>query len=178
MSERGSDPETYLSQIDQQLRSIQGELQAGRARQAESARGGRTGPLATILGRSNPSAPRRAPAARATPDQAEAADHGALPDPISPSGLVQQVRTMADLQTKLIAAIEDLLEAYEEAGTIALGGEVTLSVGPFADTGALRAFERALAELPGVHRVVVRGYEGEDRAIIDVDLESPPDATP
>ncbi len=48
---------------------------------------------------------------------------------------------------------------------------VTLSAGPFASIEALREFEAALSHLRGVREVVVRGYEGADRAIIDVRLD-------
>ena len=48
---------------------------------------------------------------------------------------------------------------------------VTLSAGPFASIEALREFEAALSHLRGVREVVVRGYEGTDRAIIDVRLD-------
>jgi hypothetical protein len=163
MAERGSDPEAYLTEIDRRLRAIQGELEPGRARAAEPApRRGRSGPLAAILRRSEPSE-RSEPSAAADP----------RPPLESSGGVVQQVRAMAELQGKLIAAIEDLLEVCERPAA-ASADEVTLSAGPFADTGSLRAFERALAELPGVLRVTVRGYEGTDRAIIDVELEPPP----
>jgi hypothetical protein len=51
--------------------------------------------------------------------------------------------------------------------------EFTVSAGPFASTGALRAFEQTLSAIPGVREVTVRGYEGEDRAIVDVLLAEP-----
>jgi len=47
---------------------------------------------------------------------------------------------------------------------------VTLNAGPFASIEALREFEAALSHLRGVREVTVRGYEGTDRAIIDVRL--------
>jgi hypothetical protein len=49
--------------------------------------------------------------------------------------------------------------------------DATLTVGPFADLEAVHAFERRLADLPGVRDAAVRGFEGTDRAIIDVQLE-------
>jgi hypothetical protein len=54
---------------------------------------------------------------------------------------------------------------------------LTLSAGPFPDTGAVHEFERALARLPGVRDVGVRGYDGPDRAILEVELErgAPPE---
>jgi hypothetical protein len=47
---------------------------------------------------------------------------------------------------------------------------VTLLAGPFPSIEALREFEAALSHLRGVRDVTVRGYEGTDRAIIDVRL--------
>jgi hypothetical protein len=47
---------------------------------------------------------------------------------------------------------------------------VALSAGPFAGTTALREFEQALAELPGVETVELRGYEADNRAIFDIQL--------
>jgi hypothetical protein len=52
---------------------------------------------------------------------------------------------------------------------------VTLAAGPFSSTAALHAFERELARIPGVREVTVRGYDGPDRAIVEVRLEG---ATP
>jgi hypothetical protein len=49
--------------------------------------------------------------------------------------------------------------------------DVTVAAGPFASLDALRAFELAVSRLPGVRDVAVRGYEGADRAIIEVRLE-------
>ncbi len=46
--------------------------------------------------------------------------------------------------------------------------DVTISAGPFTTVSAVREFERELAALPGVADVALRGYEGTDRAIIDV----------
>jgi hypothetical protein len=47
---------------------------------------------------------------------------------------------------------------------------VPVVAGPFASIEALREFEVALSHLRGVREVTVRGYEGTDRAIIDVRL--------
>ena len=51
--------------------------------------------------------------------------------------------------------------------------EFSVSAGPFGSTEALRAFERALERIPEVREVEVRGYEGGDRAIVDVHLFEP-----
>ncbi len=50
---------------------------------------------------------------------------------------------------------------------------VTLSAAPFASLEALHEFEQAVSRLPGVREVAVRGYEGTDRAIIEVRLDRP-----
>lgn len=49
---------------------------------------------------------------------------------------------------------------------------ITVSAGPFANLDAVRGFERALRSLPGVEGAEVRGYEGGDRALVDVHLSS------
>lgn len=50
--------------------------------------------------------------------------------------------------------------------------EVELDAGPFSDLASLNAFEQALASLPNVGEVYVRGLEG-GRATIDVGLRAP-----
>jgi hypothetical protein len=91
----------------------------------------------------------------------------------------------AEMHAKLVSAMRDLLDAYgwtlhqlpvaadpERAGD---PPPVVMSVGPFASTAAVRAFEQELLRLPGVREVTLRGYEGENRAMFDVQL-SPPNA--
>jgi hypothetical protein len=51
-------------------------------------------------------------------------------------------------------------------------GAVTVDAGPFTDIGELSAFEQALARVPGVRDVYVRGFQGQ-RAIVDVDFGTP-----
>jgi hypothetical protein len=167
MSERGSDPDSYLSEIDRRLQSIQGELQPGRARPNQPPRRrGRGGPLAAILGRAD--RPRSEPGAPAPEPASEPSDERAPGS--APSTLEQEVHAIGELQERLIDAIEGLVEAYE--APIGDLGAVTLKAGPFADTGALRVFTERLAALPGVEKVTVTGFEGADRAIVDVELDS------
>jgi hypothetical protein len=88
-----------------------------------------------------------------------------------------------DTHAKLLSAMRDLLDAYgwtlqqlPVAADLQRAGEpapVTLSVGPFADTSAVHAFEHELLRIPGVSEVVLRGYEGENRAMFDVQLSEP-----
>jgi hypothetical protein len=47
---------------------------------------------------------------------------------------------------------------------------IGVRAGPFATTAALRSFRAALEALPGVRAVELRGFEGADRAILDVHL--------
>ncbi len=87
-----------------------------------------------------------------------------------------RVDVLAELQSSLLTATRDLLDGYERASFTASeqrANRVTISAGPFAGTDSLRAFEQELSALPGVHGVDVRGYEGSDRAIIEVELEGP-----
>ena len=94
-----------------------------------------------------------------------------MPDP----ALGQQIRTLTELSERLLASMRALLDGYERilAPKARPGAEpagATLSAGPFASIEALHEFEEALSRVPGVRDVAVRGYEGTDRAIIDVRL--------
>jgi hypothetical protein len=62
------------------------------------------------------------------------------------------------------------LAAAESPATPPPADELTISAGPFTTTGEVRAFLRMLLELPSVYEASVKGYEGDDRAIIDVRL--------
>jgi hypothetical protein len=72
----------------------------------------------------------------------------------------------------LLRAMRELLDGYEVALAQGdpRGARLDMSAGPFADTRALEAFARAVRELPGVIAAEVRGYEGTDRAIVEIDL--------
>jgi hypothetical protein len=165
MAERGSDPQSYLAEIDRRLREIQAEFAPpgrtatpGRAAGREppphpvedrpAAGRGRTGPLETVLKRAKPPGV-------ALPPRTD-----------DPTGL----------QAKLMAAIDDLIRAYEcsiaatPTPTPSSADELMLSAGPFSSIAELREFQRALTEIPGVLEVSVRGYEGADRALIEVRL--------
>jgi hypothetical protein len=124
---------------------------------------GRSGPLASLLQRSSP---------RPVPPRERAPRHPAG-GPTVP----------AEMHAKLVSAMRDLLDAYgwtlqqlpvaadpERAGD---PPPVMMSVGPFANTAAVRAFEQELLRLPGVREVTLRGYEGENRAMFDVQLSAP-----
>jgi len=108
-------------------------------------------------------------------------------DPYGPErpgpGPEQSVAELADLievHLRLLASSEELLEAYLDLLDTLRHPEspprepgATVDVGPFATLGSVRAFEAALATLPGVVDVGVRGYERGDRAIIEVELSKP-----
>ena len=91
-----------------------------------------------------------------------------------------QVEALTELSERLVASMRELLVGYERVLAPASGrrpepappasAPVTLLAGPFPSIEALREFEAALSHLRGVRDVTVRGYEGTDRAIIDVRL--------
>ena len=94
--------------------------------------------------------------------------------------LRRQVAALTELRASLLVAIRALLDGYE-AALRANPGEaevLSLAAGPFRSIDAVRAFERRLSELPEVREVSRRGYEGTDRAIVEVRLEAPADPTP
>lgn len=87
-----------------------------------------------------------------------------------------QIEALTELSERLLASLRELLVGYERmlaprAHPRPEPARVTLSAGPFASIEALHEFEAALSHLRGVREVVVRGYEGTDRAIIDVRLD-------
>ncbi len=119
---------------------------------------------------------------------------GPPPPPHAPS---PGTGPLTELHTKLLASFRELLDAYEwllaqmaypppsppppphssppdrpgspEPPTRATG----VRAGPFASTEAVRAFEAELGSVRGVRSVTVRGYEGDDRAIFDVEIGEP-----
>jgi hypothetical protein len=118
---------------------------------------GREGPLATLLQQA-----RREP-----------------PPPAHPAvqqRLARQVEELTEMHvgllSSIVGAIDELQRAFANMPRVGATG-LTVSAGPFMTTEAVRAFESELASLRGVREVTLRGYEGEDRAVIDVELSSP-----
>jgi hypothetical protein len=167
--------ETRLEAMDRRLRELQDELAPGPP-----------GPL--------PAEPESPPAVGAP-----LAVGGPLAEagPEPPTAPPAQLEVLAELYGKLIAAVRELLSGYElVAGQLtptpaadhapppepvqppqppSAGADgpdqVAVSAGPFAGNAALRDFERMLSELPGVRAVSLRGYEADNRAIVDVQLQ-------
>jgi hypothetical protein len=173
LSQGASELDARLADIDRKLRAIQVDLDPEReprpsrplAPPPEQPPPGRSGPLASLLQRSSP---------RPVPPRASAALPPALGAMLPP-----------EMHAKLVSAMRDLLDAYgwtlrqlpvAPAPAPEPAGEpppLAMSVGPFANTAAVRAFEQELVRLPGVREVTLRGYEGENRAMFDVQLAAP-----
>jgi hypothetical protein len=193
---RAEDLEAGLAEIDRRLRQIQDELMDAEpsAPPAERPRRhGRSGPLAAVLQRAARTAAQTQPGEE-HPEQEQSAVQRAQDARAQLADLERQLHALADLRDKLLASIRQLVEGYQAAAHVQPGtsprpgerpdddeaAELTVSAGPFANLDAVRAFERAVANLPGVRETSVRGYEGTDRAIVDVRLDddraSPPSA--
>ncbi|MGI8712753.1 MAG: hypothetical protein ACR2NR_06120 [Solirubrobacteraceae bacterium] len=88
------------------------------------------------------------------------------------TALAARLRELTAVQERLVAATQDLLVEHTDVLSRAV---TTLDVcaGPFADTGSLQEFQRALADLPQVRDVAVREYAGAQRAVLDVHLWPP-----
>ncbi len=188
MSELSSGPselDARLAEIDRRLRTIQNEL----APAVESG-------LAAGIGPSPGPAPPGPPPTPAPPSPApdpappapglDPSPPAPSPDPspptpgpaLGPPGDV--IRDLIELHERLLTSMRVLLGAYEAAiGELPASREgpsvreFTVAAGPFASTESLRRFERTLAAIPGVREVAIRGYEGEDRAIVDVRFNEP-----
>src|SRR5947209_5682533 len=90
--------------------------------------------------------------------------------------LARQVEELTEMHAGLLASIFEAIEGLRGALSRMprlSATEVTVSAGPFGTVEAVRAFEALLATLPGVRDVTLRGYEGEDRAVLDVELSAP-----
>lgn len=150
-----------LAEVDRKLRSIQAELMPGREPNSppeptEPSRRGRDGPLATLL--------------------EQTANHRS-DDATTPE--TDRVDQLTELHARLLASMTEVLDGFRRAlaEMNEHGHEATMSAGPFATLEALRGFERELEGLTSVAEVELRGYEGEDRAVIAVRL-APPTAPP
>ncbi len=104
--------------------------------------------------------------------------------------MISRLRELTTAQEGVLASMRELLGAVERvviaepaarpgtpAATPAAGAPaasaaapLSVSAGPFASTEALRSFQAALEALPEVRAVELRGFEGGDRAILDVHL--------
>ncbi len=168
-------------ELDRLLRDIQAELEPERA-------------PAPLLGeaRAVDDDPRAAHDGAAAADDDPPAAHDA-PDPEdepAPAPAVAPpreppIQALTVLSARLLASTRELLDGYEQmlvgrpapqparraARTRPDSPDVTLTAAPFASLEALREFEHAVSGLPGVREVVIRGYEGTDRAIIEVRLD-------
>jgi hypothetical protein len=130
--------------------------------------------------------PRREPPPRSEPPPRP----GPLPRPdpprvetqpvTTPAALVEELHRLATAHERVLRSTRELLEACERilsrlapASPAPAVREFSVSAGPFADKQALRGFEQTLAQIPEVREVAIRGYEGDDRAIVDVQLFGP-----
>lgn len=77
------------------------------------------------------------------------------------------------LQANLLSSMTDVLAEFQH--TLAqmqqpASAKLTVSAGPFTTIAAVHAFERDVARLPGVREVSLRGFEGDDQVVIEVQL--------
>jgi hypothetical protein len=85
--------------------------------------------------------------------------------------------TLEAMCARLLASMRELMAGYELAlthvsacPTSEAGPALTVAAGPFDSITVLQRFEAALRALPEVTEVAVRGYEGSDRAVLEVHL--------
>jgi len=134
-----------LSDIDRRLREIQDSLAPnGDAVQAE-------------------------PADAVEPPPAEPAEPHLATQPEMPLAVARLTALQANLlssMTELVAEFQHTLAQMQQPASTHL----TVSAGPFTTIAAVHAFERDLSRLPGVRGVSLRGYEGDDRVVIEVQL--------
>jgi hypothetical protein len=135
-----------------------------------------------------PAPPEQAPRTSLPPPIEVPGPAASPPQPLTPAALLDELRRLADAHGRLADAHERLANAHERllasvrelVGSYESGRRspeptplhaVTVAVGPLGSSDGLRAFERALADVPGVRAVELSGYQGADRAVLDVQLE-------
>jgi hypothetical protein len=92
--------------------------------------------------------------------------------------LITWLRELTAAQEGVLASMRQLLGTVQRVTVASAGHEETrgtvsplaVSAGPFASTPALGSFRAALEALPGVRSVELRGFEGGDRAVLEVQL--------
>ena len=169
-----------LAEIDSRLRSIQSGLVESEPRAEPSQRIAPVLPARVELPplvevprpasvAAEPPAPAEPPASvAAAPPAPVAAAPPALEEPTAPAA--PDLPPWAAELTAQLRGLSQQLALLSGASA----AELAVVAGPLANTGALREFERSLAALPGVRAVELRGFEGGDRAILDVDLQPNP----
>jgi hypothetical protein len=90
--------------------------------------------------------------------------------PAPADGVLDELRGLVETQERLLHSVRKLLRAHEPAAGPDDPARLGLSVGPLHSPEQLRAFESVLVDLPAVDAVQLRGYEGGDRAVLDVQL--------
>jgi outer membrane biosynthesis protein TonB len=182
-----TDTQRRLAEMDERLRAIQAELEADagvpRAPQAPPAPAAPEVPAppeppAEVP--TPPEAPGEVPTPAETPlprppEPPPPAPEPPAPVPPRPAPPPPASPPLEAMTTRLLAAMRELMAGYEIAlahisATSAAAGAVTVAAGPFTGTEMVERFELALRTLPQVSAVSVRGYEGADRAIVEVQL--------
>jgi hypothetical protein len=173
-SERASTLDAHLAEMDRMLRDVQAELEPD-----QEPRPPLEAADPTVAGIPDPPPPPPPfpdpppPADPAPPPIPEPPPPPPVPGPALDPGV--QIQALTELSVGLIASMRELLDGYERLLILpsrrrAASTHVTMSAGPFTSIEALHDFEEALSRVRGVQDVIVRGYEGTDRAIIDVRL--------
>ena len=175
-----------LAEIDRRLSTIQTglvpDLSGTRSTPPTSLRLAATAELPQRVEVPEPEEPE--PPSHATPQAAGLAASPARGLAGSPAaGLAElgaELRRIAAVQERLLASTSELVSAYELvlarlscAEAAPALQQFSVSAGPFPSTEALRRFEQTLSQIPEVREVSVRGYEGGDRAIVDVQMFGP-----
>jgi hypothetical protein len=174
-SERASTPGAHLEELDRLLHDVQVELVPDREPRPALVTAAIPDPPEPARPPPPPPRPPRLPDPPPPPPIPEPAPPPPPPDPALDA--TREVQALAELSERLVASMRELLAGYERVLASAsprrpdpAAPPVTLSAGPFASIEALHEFEEALSRMPGVRDVAVRGYEGTDRAILDVRL--------
>jgi len=155
---------------------------------------GRAGPLADALARARALAEpareraRASPTGSDSPSSSSCAGLGSSPAPDAGGSGCGQGDELAAALLELHGRLADALGAYRQALDRALsagaprgsahgheGARASLHAGPFVDPPEVRFFQLLLEQLRVVEEVRLIGYEGRDRAVLEVRLRATAD---
>ncbi len=166
-----------LTEMDERLRTIQAELShdvGASERAVAGARPRRSRRAPRIFPPQQPVDPPVDPPVPPPSETGQPTREGTSERAITAGVAGQDAARLEAMCARLVRATRELLAGYELAlghvSSDAAGSAVTLAAGPFRGVAALEQFEATLLGLPDVAGVAVRGFEGSDRAILEVQL--------
>ncbi|HSO97553.1 MAG TPA: hypothetical protein VLP43_01270 [Solirubrobacteraceae bacterium] len=162
-----SELDARLAAIDRRLQEIQAGLapDAQAAPAPDRATSGNEEPVAEGV----PAGPAEPPERRPSPRQGPLAALLAGSRRRRSDPPTEEIAELVRMHNGLLDAVGQLVRLLGERAP----GAALVSAGPFSDTRQVESFVLTLAALEPVHDAALVGYEGADRALIELQLTDP-----